>query len=248
MDNIGTLEILKRYPVKSMAGEDLDAADVAFAGIVGDRVFAFVSPDKAADFPWHSAREQYDLLLYNPRFREPLPQNVPYPPRERFAVDVTTPGGATHGLEDPAFLDELQRHSGKRFSLRYSEKSMHDSRPISIFGLATLDRLGEEAGRTLDHRRFRANFYVRWTDATPFFEDALIGKTVKVGDEVELLIVKKDPRCIIITLDPDTATPHPEVLRTVARKHAGCAGIYAVVTKEGRVRRGDALRLVESPA
>jgi uncharacterized protein YcbX len=243
MTAIGTLEILRRYPVKSMAGEDLDAADVAFAGLVGDRVFAFVSPDKKADFPWHSAREQHDLLLYKPRFRAP-PADVPYPARESFAVDVVTPEGETRALEDPAFLEELQRRAGKRFALRYSEKSMHDSRPISIFGQQTLAALAAEAGRPLDPRRFRANFYVRWHDETPFYEDSLVGRTLRVGAEVEILVVKKDPRCVIITLDPDTAAPHPEVLRTVARKHAGCAGVYAVVVKEGRVARGDPVQLV----
>jgi hypothetical protein len=244
---IGTIEILRRYPVKSMAGEDLDAGYAAYTGLAGDRVYAFVDADKAAkgsNFPWHSAREQHDLLLYQPRFVAPPPIDQHYPIDDCFAVDVRTPDGATYSVRDPAFLALLQERAGQRFDLRFSEKGMQDSRPLSLFGLQTLAALADETGRTLDHRRFRANLYARWQDGTPFYEDSLVGRQLRIGDKLELLVVKKDPRCIIINLDPTTAAAHPEVLRTVAKGHKGCVGVYAAVIKEGPVRRGDPIVLV----
>ena len=40
---LGTVAVLRRYPVKSMLGEDLDASDVTFTGLTGDRQLAVLS-------------------------------------------------------------------------------------------------------------------------------------------------------------------------------------------------------------
>src|SRR5947199_493260 len=71
MNNIGTVDSLWRYPVKSMRGEELDELFVGFSGIYGDRIFAFRSSASAKGFPYLTAREQRDLLQYRPRFRNP---------------------------------------------------------------------------------------------------------------------------------------------------------------------------------
>ncbi len=242
---IGTLETLRRYPVKSMAGEDLARAHVAFTGLTGDRVWAFVRGDKKPDFPWHSAREQHDMLLYRPRYVEPTAlAAAPYPLTAHFAVRVRTPRGAEHAIDDAALLAELQAHADAPVALRFSEKGMPDARPLSIFGLSTLAALAAETGRPIDGRRFRANFYARWRDEAPFYEDGLVGKRLRIGTTLEIAIVKKDPRCVIIGLDPDAATMAPEVLRNVAKKHAGCAGVYAAVLREGDVAAGDPIVLL----
>ena len=48
----------------------------------------------------------------------------------------------------------------------------------------------------------------------------------------------------MVTLDPDTAQPNPNVIKCVARAHDGKAGIYAAVLVEGTVRPGDEVRLL----
>lgn len=248
MQTIGTLAILRRYPVKSMSGEDLDRVHVAFTGVTGDRVYAFVNDLKTAEkknFPWHSAREQHDLLLYRPRFRAALDVNIHYPAASAFAVEVTTPSGRTTSIDDPALARELAERAGYPVTIRFSEKGMHDARPLALFSLDTLAALGKEAGRELDSRRFRANFYVRWKSAEPFYEDTLVGRRLKIGDSLEIAIVKKDPRCIIINLDPTDAEHHPEVLKTVAKGHKGCVGVYAAVLREGVVAAGDEIQLLD---
>src|SRR5260370_33451375 len=68
---IGKVESLWRYPVKSMRGEELEEAFVGFAGVYGDRLFAFRSSARPKGFPFLTGREQEQMLLYRPRFRHP---------------------------------------------------------------------------------------------------------------------------------------------------------------------------------
>ena len=97
----------------------------------------------------------------------------------------------------------------------------------------------------IDKRRFRANFYVEWEDhADPYFEFSLVGKTLKIGDKLEVAIIERDPRCKMITLDPDTAEESPKLLRHIGRNHGGDAGVFAAVLSEGRVNKGDAIFLI----
>jgi uncharacterized protein YcbX len=158
-----------------------------------------------------------------------------------FAIEVTTPTGDKFMVDDPSLTLFLERRFGRSLRMRFSERSMTDSRPVSIFGLGTLRGLSEETEMTLDKRRFRANFYVRWDDDTPFLEDRFVGRELQIGETVAVQVVKKDSRCIMITLDPDTSMPSPKVLESVYHGHAGCAGVYGAVLREGVVHAGDAI-------
>ena len=96
----------------------------------------------------------------------------------------------------------------------------------------------------IDKRRFRANFYVDWDNRDdPFYENTLVGKTLKIGEWLEVVIVERDPRCTMITLDPDTAEATPKLLQHVSRKHDGDAGVFAAVLCRGRVNKGDSIFL-----
>ena len=97
---------------------------------------------------------------------------------------------------------------------------------------------------TLDRRRFRANIYVDLSGTAGFAEDALLGRSLQIGARVVMSVVERDPRCKMITLDPDTAQPSPQVLRSVAQAHEGKAGIYAAVLVEGIIRPGDEITLL----
>jgi MOSC domain-containing protein len=236
VERVGQLNILRRYPVKSMAGEDLDEARVSFAGVVGDRVFAFIDNRNLSNFPWMTGRQGHELILFRPRFLDPPPVTEENPDAERYATEVTTPEGEKFRMGDPDFTKYLEERFGRSLRLRFSERSQTDARPISVFGLSTVRALSEETGINLDPRRFRANFYVRWDNERPFYEDELIGRELQIGDTVTLQLVKKDERCVMITLDPDTAAVSPQVLQRVALRHEGCAGVYGVVLREGIAR------------
>jgi uncharacterized protein len=96
----------------------------------------------------------------------------------------------------------------------------------------------------LDRRRFRANFYADWSDDRPFREDDLVGRTLRLGERLRIAVLEQDPRCKMITLDPDTGEADASILRHVARAHGRKAGIYAAVLAEGVVRKGDPIWLV----
>jgi uncharacterized protein YcbX len=242
-ERIGTLVRLRRYPVKSMAGEDLNEARVTFAGLSGDRVYAFIDSEGPAAFPWMTGRQGHDLILFRPRFLDAPPAETEVPGPERFATEVTTPEGEKFRMGDPQFTEFLAKRFGRSLQLRFSERSMTDARPVSIFGLSTIRALSQESNLELDPRRFRANFYVRWDDDSPFFEDTLVGRGLQLGETVALQVVKKDQRCIMITLDPETAVSAPHLLARVFRNHEGCAGVYGAVLREGIVKVDDPIYL-----
>lgn len=244
MERIGTLEMLRRYPVKGMAGEDLEAARVTFSGLIGDRVYAFIDEINQSSFPWMTARQSHDWLLLQPRFLNPPTLEEENPTAEQYAVEVTTPAGEKFVMGNPETTQFLERRYDRSLRLRFSERSMMDAAPVSVFGIATVRGLSEETGMKLDPRRFRANFYVRWERDEPYFEDQLVGRELRIGERVAIQIVKKDGRCVVITLDPDTAERSAIVLEKVVREHEGCVGVYGAVLREGIVRPADPVYLI----
>lgn len=243
-ERIGTVRVLRRYPVKSMAGEDLEGVFVNYAGLVGDRAYAFVNNGNKSNFPWMTGRQAHEMILYQPRYLHPPEVNDVRPEAERFQGEVVSPEGERFGVGDAALRKHLEGRFGRPMTLRFSERAMTDSRPVSIFGWATVHALSNETGMVLDHRRFRANLYIDWENGEPFFENSLVGKTIQVGDHVTVHIVKRDGRCVMITLDPETAKASPEVHRNIVQKHEGCAGVYGAVLREGIVHVRDSVRVI----
>jgi uncharacterized protein YcbX len=88
----------------------------------------------------------------------------------------------------------------------------------------------------LSTSRFRANIYLDLNAEGGFSEDQFVGHTLRIGDKVVLAILDRDPSCKMITLDPDTAEPNPDVMKSVARAYDRKAGVYAAVLVEGTVR------------
>src|SRR5205814_6659805 len=237
MSVIGKVESLWRYPVKSMRGEELDEAFAGFSGVYGDRLFAFRSSAAPKGFPYLTAREQRKLLQYRPRFRHPekaaRPVNlteaegiapglnpVPADPSE-LAVDVVAPTGQTFAVDDPALVQMLRDGlSGPPdLTLVRSDRAMTDCRPVSLLSVQSARQLGEEIGTSVDQRRFRANIYVDFNSAGGFAEDGFVGRSIRIGSKVVISILERDPRCAMITLDPDTGESKPEFLRQVAQAH-----------------------------
>lgn len=261
MSIIGTGDSLWRYPVKSMRGAELDEAFMGFSGFYGDRFFAFTSSAAPAGFPYFTGREQSAMLQYRPRFRDPSkearPKNLTdaegiapgvtpvYGDPKALIVDIETPSGEVLAVDDPALIHKLGEGLGDKHTLTLSRsaRAMTDCRPISLFSLQTAQQLGEESGIDVDKRRFRANIYVDLESASGFGEYTFVGQSLRIGSKA-VSVLERDPRCKMITLDPDTAESSPEVLRTVAKAHSGRAGVYGAVLVEGMVRKGDAIELL----
>src|SRR3979490_748577 len=149
MNTIGTVESLWRYPVKSMHGEELDEVFAGFSGIYCDRLFAFRSSASPKGFPYLTAREQREMLRYQPRFRHPdkaarpinLTEAESMPPGANpvsakpaeLMVDVVTPDGETLAIDTPAVIDMLRADIDDKHQLTLlrSDRAMTDCRPIS---------------------------------------------------------------------------------------------------------------------
>ena len=261
MSIVGKVESLWRYPVKSMRGEELEETFAGYPGVYGDRVFAFKSSASPAGFPYFTAREQRRLLQYRPRFRDadkaarpvnlteaesmgagPLSADI-----SELMVDIETPEGKTLAIDDPVLIEMLCSEIDKKhqLTLMRSHRAMTDCRPMSIFSLQSARQLAEETGTPVDKRRFRANAYVELASDQGFGENELVGRSLKIGPKVIVAVLERDPRCAIITLDPDTSEKTPAILKKVAQGHEGTAGVYGAVIVEGMMHKGDPVELIE---
>lgn len=262
MSVIGTVDSLWRYPVKSMRGEELSDAFVGFSGIYGDRLFAFRSSASHKGFPYLTAREQRTLLQCSPRFRYPDKAARPinwaeaecmgpgvnpvFADASELMIDVQTPSGETLAIDDPDLVRRLGDGlaGAPQLTLVRSERAMTDCRPVSLFSVQSVRRLGEELEKSVDQRRFRANVYLNF-NAPGVAEEDFVGRSLRIGSKVVIAILERDPRCVLITLDPDTGEAQPELLRHVAHAHQGMAGVYGAVLVEGIVRRGDPVQVAD---
>ena len=260
MSIVGTVESLWRYPVKSMRGEELDEIFAGFAGVYGDRLFAFESSANRKGFPFFTGRDKRQMIRYKVQFRNPekaaCPRNLSEAEKANanpitadasdLMIDVETPDKKTFPIDDPALIDSLRANVDGNHKLRLirSDKAMTDCRPLSIFAVQSAKKLGEETGVTVDKRRFRANVYLDLKSSVAFAEDELLGKSLRVGSKVVVAVLERDPRCMMITLDPDTAEKTPAILKKVAQAHGGFAGVYGAVLAEGMIRKGDSVELI----
>ena len=242
-EKLGKINKIMRFPIKGMKGENMQEVFVGFSGLIGDRIYAIRDKNNTSNFPWFTARQKNDLILYQPAFKKKIDIINQYPDANDFAMTVKSPKGKVYEINDPSLIEELEDESGKNLELRFSQAGMHDSRPVSILGVQTLEKLEEETGLKIDSRRFRMNFNIKWENNKPFYEEELIGKKLRIGDDLVIEITKKDARCFVITLDPDSAESKIEILKHIAKQHGGCFGVYAVVIKEGIAKQGDNIYL-----
>jgi uncharacterized protein YcbX len=263
MSTIGTVESLWRYPVKSMRGEELDEMFAGFAGVYGDRLFAFRSSASPKGFPYLTGREQHEMLRYRPRFRQPDKAARPinqteaeslgpgvtplYADADDLIVEVETPAGEAVAINDPTLIDMLRDGIDEKHQLTLlrSDRAMTDCRPVSLFAVQSARKLAEETGTNVDKRRFRANIYLDLTSSDGFAEDEFVGRSVRIGPKVVISVLERDPRCMMIVLDPDTGEKAPALLKKVAQAHGGMAGVYGAVLVEGMLRKGDAVELLD---
>jgi uncharacterized protein YcbX len=132
------------------------------------------------------------------------------------------------------------------------EGSFFDLYPLSVLTTSTLDQLNElEPQSRFDARRFRMNVIVD-TPTPGFVENEWLGRTLAIGDEVQLGVALPDPRCVMPSLAQKDLPRDPRILKALARHNridvAGalypCAGVYAVAEATGTIRTGDSVRLV----
>lgn len=235
---IGHIEAIFRYPVKSMGGERLEFAELGWHGIDGDRRLAFRRIDDRSGFPWLNAGRLPGLLLYAPRRRE-----------DGAGRDLPTHVRTPDGEEMPVFGEELGVDVGRRYGapvqMMQLNHGIFDDASISIIASDTVREIGRLAGRSADVRRFRPNIVVRLRRSAPFQEDEWVGGVLTFGEEEAapaVTVTTRDVRCSMVNLDPDSASPAPEVLKAIVRANQNHAGIYGAVTRIGRLAVGETVR------
>jgi uncharacterized protein YcbX len=236
---IGHVEAIFRYPVKSMGGERLGVAQLGWHGLDGDRRLAFRRIDDRSGFPWLTASKLPDLLLFAPYRRENGAQDA-------LPTHVRTPDGAEMPVFGEDLATEVGRCHGAGVQMMRLNHGIFDEASISVITLDTVREIGRLAGRSLDVRRFRPNVVVRSLRAVPFQEDEWLGGILSFGEGDEapaITVTMRDVRCSMVNLDPDSAAPAPEVLKAVVRANQNNAGIYGTVTRSGALGVGQSILL-----
>ena len=236
---IGHVQAIFRYPVKSMAGERVEVANLGWHGIDGDRRLALRRTQERSGFPWLTATELPDLLLFTPlRPEDGEPGDIP--------THVRTP----EGKELAVFGEELAAEIGRRHrapvQMMHLRDGIFDDASLSVITTDTVQEIGRVAGRVQDLRRFRPNIVVRLLQPNPFEEDKWLGGVLLFGEPGEgprVSVTTRDARCSMVNFDPDSGRASPEVLKAIVCTNQNNAGIYGTVIRTGRLATGQTVRL-----
>jgi uncharacterized protein YcbX len=256
---------LWRYPVKSMQGEELNAADVTMAGLLGDRRFAVVDQATGKVAGAKNPRKWPGFFQLRASYVSPPLSGSALP-----AVRVTLPDGRSVTSEEedlPKLLSEaLGRDvafagatpstaasaedymvdSGEVIEWELPSGTFFDCAPVHLVTTATLDALRSlyPAGR-FEPRRFRPNIIVATgPDASGFVENDWVGREMAIGDSTRLRVVMTTGRCVMTTLPQFDLPKDSGILRTAAEHNGAAVGVYAEVLAGGMVRRGDLVTLL----
>ncbi|MFZ0996535.1 MAG: MOSC domain-containing protein [Candidatus Dormiibacterota bacterium] len=221
---------LWRYPVKSMAGERIVAAEFGPRGIPSDRgLAAFEVEPQSREKPL-SARDLAGLL----KFRASLKSGV---------AQVAGPELTPVSWDHESVGRSISRQCRRELELRPVAGGAFDDSPILLVYLATVAALTEEMGSEVDHRRFRANLYLEGAGVVAHGESQLLGRQIRCGGAV-LQATDACPRCSIPTRDPDTWASWPQLLRHLVQNHGEVVGVYCKVAVPGPVAEGDAVEVL----
>lgn len=231
---VGEVEALFRYPVKSMSGERLEAADVGWHGLDGDRRLAFRRADDRGGFPWLTASKLPELILFAPQRREPAAgSNLP--------THIRTPDGAELAVFGEELATEISRRHGSPVEMMYLSRGIFDEASISLITAATVSEVGRLVANRPDVRRFRPNILIASSRSVPFEEDDWMGGVISFGqsaDAAAIAVVNYDERCAMVNFNPDSARAAPEVLKAIVKARGNKAGVYGAVLRRGRLAVG----------
>lgn len=224
---------LWRYPVSSMAGEQLDRLQVDAGGVAGDRIWGLL--DAATGRIASPGREKHFIGV--PRAHAKVAGD---------GVALSLDGERWAGPQDAALREGLSRAFGfmpllKRFDAAGSGgfQPRYEHAPIHLVTSAAIRSLERELpGSVIDARRFRPNILLDWPDGLDAIpEHGWIGREIRIGDVV---LKGREPcgRCGFITIAQDGLPQDVEILRMVVKRHKRNFGIYCDVVTPGEIAAG----------
>ncbi len=260
---------LWRYPVKSMMGEELNAADLTEHGFLGDRAYALIDASDGKVVSAKNPRKWSGLFDFRATFTHPPSADEDIPP-----VRITLPDGTIVTSEDRGVNQTLSDVLGREVRLETATsqaRSLEEYWPdmedldhrdivtdeampsgtffdvgfVHLLTTATIDRLrGLYTQGRFEVRRFRPNIVVNpTTDDLGFVENDWVGQTVAVGNEARMNITEATSRCVMTTLPQGDLPRDPGILRAAAQNNHVQVGVYAEVQHGGTIRRRDAVRV-----
>jgi uncharacterized protein YcbX len=122
----------------------------------------------------------------------------------------------------------------------------HDEGPLSLITTPALRHLTSVCGPdpqhdSIDPQRFRANLLIDVPTALDGFpERSWPGRTLHIGPEVILRIIRPLTRCAMIDMAQSTAPARNDLLKTLAAISDLTFGVFATVEHPGRITAGDA--------
>ena len=255
-----TVNDLMITPIKSTSLIHLTAAYVAPDGILEDRRFYLVNSEGELV----TQREVGALALVRAEYkvdRETLsvycPDGVEAEAELKFGESIQTTmfhkaprGQVSNGriVEGP-WSKLISDFCGQWLRLVQSDEPGYgvDVHPITVLSQASVEELNRKAATygTFDAKRFRANVIV--DGCSPQQEDEWVGKCLRVGKSLTIRIVKRDPRCVVTTVNPATGICDVDTLRAIAsyRSERGVYfGVYATVESPGLIHVGDTVELL----
>ena len=254
---------LWRYPVKSMQGEELNAADITAGGLLGDRQFAVIDPATGRVAGAKNPRKWPGFLYFRAEYTTPPRSGSALP-----AVRVTTPDGASATTDEADLPKLLSEALGREVTVSTAmpaataEEYVIDDDDVASFELpagtffdaavvhlvttATIDRLRSlyPEGR-FEPRRFRPNIVVATGPGTSgFVENDWVGHEIAIGKQVRLRAIMATGRCVMTTLPQGDLPKDSGILRTAAQHNNAQVGVYAEVIAGGLVRRGEPITVL----
>jgi uncharacterized protein len=241
MTVVGHVAALWRYPVKSMAAEELDDAEVSWHGLAGDRRWAFIRDGQVSSgSPWLTMRERPELAHYRPRFVVPRrPGASP--------VLVRTPSGGELDAADPALAAELgpggTRHQAGPRRLRHDAPVAADHAGPDRPRPAGWHRVGGRAVPA-QHSRGRlrggcpggGRYRARLPRGRLGRPDTAHRRAADAGGPARPAMRDGDHR-------PGDVARDPAILRAIARERDARFGVYGSTVEPGRVAVGDPVEL-----
>ena len=236
---VGTINEIMRHPVKSMTGETVTQTMVMNYGLYGDRSHALLDEKESfftiTQFP---NLVQYQASFSGPESLDAYPEPL-----------IMTPEGQEYKWSDVKWLSEIETSSLKKLSkISYLPESVPigaiEEEHLLLVTDSSLEALSHSLGNDVEKRRFRPNLEISLYDKNPFVEKEWEGKTLQIGQEVKIEVIKPCERCMIITVDPKTGTKQPALLKKLVKEHHNLFGMYARVVETGRIHNGDAVTIL----
>ena len=240
---IGAIRGLFRYPVKSMAGEAIEVADLGWHGFEGDRRLALRRVGDRGGFPWLTASKLPELIVFVPLRRAPAAS-------EDLPTHVRTPEGEELALFGEELAGEITRRHGSAVEMTHLNRGIFDEASISVVASATVGEVARLSAQRPDVRRFRPNIWIDSVRSVPFEEDDWVGGILSFGESADgaaISVTNRDERCSMVNFDPDSACPAPEVLKAIAQLRDNKAGVYGTVIRRGRVAVGQSVFYEPAP-